>query len=76
MQRLERPRDAANRCGFSISQLYREVKAGRIAPPVKLGVRASAFPSEEIDHFIAARIKESRRPQNANAAQAGELQQA
>jgi prophage regulatory protein len=64
-QSLERPRDAAKRCGISVSQLYREVKAGRIAPPIKVGERASAFPSEEIDRFIAERIKESRKAQRA-----------
>lgn len=66
-QSLERPRDAAKRCGISVSQLYREVKAGRIAPPIKVGERASAFPSEEIDRFISERIKESRKAQRAGA---------
>lgn len=62
---LERPRDAAKRCGISVSQLYREVKAGRLSPPIKVGERASAFPAEEIDRFIAERIKESRKAQRA-----------
>lgn len=62
-QRLERPRAAAARCGISISQLYREVKAGRIAPPVKVGERASAFPSDEIDRFINGCIKAGRKQQ-------------
>lgn len=66
-QRLERPRDAAARCGISVSQLYREVKAGRITPPVKIGERASAFPSDEIDRFISERIRESRKAQRVNA---------
>jgi prophage regulatory protein len=62
---LERPRDAAKRCGISVSQLYREVKVGRLSPPIKVGERASAFPSEEIDRFIAERIRESRKTQRA-----------
>ena len=62
-QCLERPRDAAKRCGISVSQLYREVKSGRIAPPIKVGERASAFPSEEVDRFIADRIREGRKAQ-------------
>jgi prophage regulatory protein len=65
--RLERPRDAALRCGVSVSQLYREVKAGRLAPPVKIGERASAFPSDEIDRFITERIKEGRQAQREAA---------
>ena len=62
-QRLERPRAAAERCGVSVSQLYREVKAGRLNPPIKVGERASAFPSDEIDHFISERIREGRKAQ-------------
>jgi len=64
--RLERPRDAAARCGISVSQLYREVKAGRIAPPIKIGERASAFPSGAIDRFIDDRIRESRKAQRVS----------
>ncbi|MBZ0132084.1 MAG: hypothetical protein K8F53_05680 [Rhodocyclaceae bacterium] len=45
--------------------MYREVKAGRLSPPIKVGERASAFPSEEIDRFIAERIRESRKTQRA-----------
>lgn len=68
-QRLERPRAAAARCGISVSQLYREVRVGRIAPPVKVGERASAFPSEDIDRFISERIKEGRKAQQAGTVQ-------
>lgn len=64
-QRLERPRAAAARCGISVSQLYREVKARRIAPPIKVGARASAFPSDEVDRFIADRIREGRNAQRS-----------
>lgn len=63
-QRLERPRDAAARCGISVSQLYREVKAGRIAAPIKVGERASAFPASDIDRFISDRINASRKVQS------------
>jgi len=66
-QRLERPRDAAARIGVSTSQLYREVKSGRLKPPIKIGERASGFPSDEIDAFISERIRESRKPQPESA---------
>ena len=59
-QRLERPSVAAARIGLSVSQLYREVHAGRLKPPIKIGERASGWPSDEIDAFIAERIREGR----------------
>lgn len=60
---LERLPHAAKRMGISISQAYREVKAGRLGPLVKIGERASAVPSEAVDAWIAARIAEATRPQ-------------
>ena len=60
-QRLERIPSAAGRMGVSASQVYREIKAGRLGPLVKLGVRASAVPSEAVDGWIAARIEEAKR---------------
>ena len=38
---IERVPTAARRMGVSVSQAYREVKAGRLGPLVKLGERAS-----------------------------------
>ena len=58
---LEKIPAAARRMGVSISQAYREIKAGRIGPLVKLGERASAVPAESVDAWIAARIAESTR---------------
>lgn len=60
---LERLPHAANRMGISLSQTYREIKAGRLGPLVKIGERASAVPSEAVDAWIAARITEATRPQ-------------
>lgn len=60
---LERLPHAAKRMGVSLSQTYREIKAGRLGPLVKLGERASAVPSEAVDAWIAARIAEATRPQ-------------
>jgi predicted DNA-binding transcriptional regulator AlpA len=58
---LEKIPAAARRMGVSISQAYREIKAGRIGPLVKLGERASAVPAESVDAWIAARIAEAKR---------------
>lgn len=58
--RLEKIPAAAERCGISVSQFYREVKAGRIGPLVKVGARASAVPADSVDAFIAARIAEAQ----------------
>lgn len=55
---LRRPRDAMADMGLSRSGLYREVKAGRLGKPVKLSQAAIAWPSDEIDRWIAARIAE------------------
>lgn len=57
--RLERIPAAANRMGVSLSQAYREIKAGRLGPLVKLGVRASGLPSAAVDAWITARIAEA-----------------
>ncbi|MDP2795573.1 MAG: hypothetical protein Q8O25_16075 [Sulfurisoma sp.] len=57
---LEKIPAAARRMGISISSVYRELKAGRLAGPlVKTGARASALPSESVDSWVAARIAEA-----------------
>lgn len=56
---LEKIPAAAQRMGCSTSQAYREIKAGRIGPLVKLGARASAVPASSVDAWIAARIAEA-----------------
>ena len=58
-QRLERIPSAANRMGVSTSQAYREIKADRLGPLVKVGTRASAVPASSVDGWIAARIAEA-----------------
>lgn len=42
--------------GVSVTTAYREIKAGRLGPLVKLGERASAVPQASTDEWIAARI--------------------
>lgn len=60
MQRLERIPAAAARMGVSPSQVYREIKSGRLGPLVKLGPRASALPAESVNRWIEARIAEAQ----------------
>jgi prophage regulatory protein len=59
MQLLRLP-DALERTGLSRSGLYAAIAAGNFPKPVKLGpnARAIAWPSEEIDAWIAERIAE------------------
>lgn len=42
--------------GLSRSEIYRRVSAGTFPKPVKLGERASAWPSNEITAWIESRI--------------------
>lgn len=53
---LERLPSVKARTGLSRSEIYRRIAAGEFPPPVKLGVRASAWSMFEIDSWIAARI--------------------
>lgn len=46
------------RTGLSRSELYRRIAKGAFPAPVKIGVRASAWSSAEIDHWVAERIAE------------------
>lgn len=58
--RLERIHAAAARMGISTSQVYRELKAERLGPLVRLGVRATGIPAESVDAWINARIAEAK----------------
>jgi predicted DNA-binding transcriptional regulator AlpA len=53
---IERIPTAARRMGVSISQAYREIKAGRLGPLVKLGERASGLPVAAVDAWIQSKI--------------------
>lgn len=50
--------EVRRRTGISRSELYRRVCAGTFPRPVKVGERASAWPAEEVDAWIAARVAE------------------
>ncbi len=44
--------------GLSRSELYRRIAEGAFPAPVKIGARASAWSSFEVEHWIAERIAE------------------
>lgn len=49
------------RVGLSRSALYARIASGEFPKPVGLGVRAVAWPSDEIDAWIASRIGFARK---------------
>jgi len=53
---IERVPTAARRMSVSVSQAYREIKAGRLGPLVKLGERASGLPVAAVDAWIQSKI--------------------
>lgn len=53
---LEKIPHAAKRMGISTCQTYREIKAGRLGPLVKVGERASALPTVAVDAWIQEKI--------------------
>jgi prophage regulatory protein len=42
--------------GLARPTLYARVKAGLLPPPIKIGIRASAWPADEVAAVNAARI--------------------
>lgn len=56
MQQLQRLVTIKTRLGLGRSAIYSHIKKQLLPPPVKCGVRASAWPSDEIDAVIHARI--------------------
>ena len=57
---LEKVPHAARRMSISTCQAYREIKAGRLGPLVKIGERASALPSAAVDAWIQAKIEKAQ----------------
>jgi prophage regulatory protein len=56
--RLLRLPDVLERVGLRRSRLYDLVADGRFPTPVKLGDRAVAWPADEVDDWIRAKIRE------------------
>jgi prophage regulatory protein len=56
------------RTGLSRSAIYRLGQLGQFPRPVSIGPRASAWPSDEVDVWIASRIAASRGPPKSREA--------
>ena len=57
---LERLPAVKSRTGLSRSEIYRRISIGSFPGPVKLGARASAWDSRQVDQWISQRIAASR----------------
>ena len=53
---LLRPKQAMERLGLPRTPFYDDVRNGLLPPLVKIGPRASAIPSNEVDAVISYRI--------------------
>ncbi|WP_323926399.1 helix-turn-helix transcriptional regulator [Aeromonas caviae] len=56
MPQLLRIKPVLAKTGLSRSTMYALIAAGRFPAPVKLSARCSAWPSDQVDAWIAARI--------------------
>ncbi|MFB0875327.1 MULTISPECIES: helix-turn-helix transcriptional regulator [unclassified Sphingobium] len=56
MQNLIRLPEVIRRTGKSRSRIYEDMARGEFPLPVKIGVRAIAWPVHDIDMWIASRI--------------------
>ena len=57
MQLLRLPQ-ALEKTGLTRSALYAAVNAGRFPKPVKIGLKAVAWPADELDEWIGSRMAE------------------
>lgn len=55
---LERAGTVAQRLGRGRSTIHSDVREGLMPPPIRLGLRWSAWPSDEVDAIARARIAE------------------
>nr|WP_246387607.1 AlpA family phage regulatory protein [Gluconacetobacter sacchari] len=44
--------------GFKRAHIYKLMKAGTFPRPIRIGIRAVGWDSDEIDRWIVARLKE------------------
>lgn len=58
--RLIRLSEVTHRCGLRRTQIFNLQRSGRFPRRVKIGKRAVAWVSSEIDAWIAERIKDPR----------------
>lgn len=69
MVKLMRMPDVLDAIGISKSTLYRMVAAGEFPAGVRIGERAIAWPSDEVQEFI--RVRRAERGSRAAAAEVG-----
>ena len=55
-RRLLRLNEVLHRVGLRRSAIYLKIKLGEFPPPVRLGARAVAWPSDVIDAWIDSRV--------------------
>lgn len=60
LKRLERGKAVSKRTDIPLSTLYRMVRQGKFPKPFKISERSSAWDSEAVDEWIAARIAASK----------------
>lgn len=53
--------EVRQRVGYGRAQIYSLIQQGRFPKPIRLGIRAVAWDSDEIQAWITARIADSRR---------------
>ncbi|MFT4047967.1 MAG: AlpA family phage regulatory protein [Solimonas sp.] len=46
-----------SRLGFGRAHIYALIRDGLLMPPIRLGARSVAWPSNEADDYIAAKIR-------------------
>jgi prophage regulatory protein len=56
MQTFDRLPAVKAKTGRSSSGTYADVKSGLLTSPIKLGIRASGWPAQEVDELVRARI--------------------
>jgi prophage regulatory protein len=56
MKSLQRIRTVCDRIGFGRSTVYEHISDGTLPPPIRIGPKWSAWPSDEIDALLAARV--------------------
>jgi prophage regulatory protein len=56
LRRIMHMRDVVKATGESRSTLYKRIAEGELSKPVKLGVKLSGWPEDEIAAYNAARI--------------------
>ncbi len=54
------------RVGYTKTHIYRLIAKGEFPAPVKIGIRAVAWPSNEVDAWIAEKIRAGRSRAKAN----------